>query len=208
MNCILQDKRKNKIAVCFTAFYLIMLILNTDLHLPFLQNFRYAINSLIIYLIPIITPALVLVFFFTFQKEYSFKKWLFPIAFGVKLISAFFTLYSNFASIGSAISVPKYFLIFLCSCFTFVAIVFVFIGTLSNFEHINLLKYGALSCAVLYFAISIIDFIAVGGFAYLLSVPSGIPAVNLMAFIRILACILFYIGIFILTTNRKNTNLV
>lgn len=198
MNSIFKEKR-NIIATAFIAFYTVMLILDIDFRLPFFQNIRYTVNALITYLLPLIPPILVLIFLFSLDKEYQLKKWLLPIAFGLKIIGAFISLCSSFASINYFISSPLYTIIFLCSCLTFIAIVFMFIGTLFDFKYINLLKYGALSCAVLFIAVLIIDFIAAGGFAYLKSVPAGVSAINFVALIRAFSGILFYIGIFIVS---------
>ena len=86
-----------------------------------------------------------------------------------------------------------------------VAITFMFAGTLFDFKYINLLKYGALGYVILSFVIYVAEFINVGGFAYIQNVPDGISPINFIALIRGLAQILFYIGIFILTVNKKNT---
>lgn len=205
MNSMFMNKRKNIIAIAFTALYTIMLILNIDFNLTFFQNIRYSINSLITNLMPLITPVLVLIFLLSLNKEYRLKKWLFPIAFGVKVIITLLTLYSSFASISLIISLPQYMLIFLCSCLMLVAITFMFVGTLFDFKYINLLKYGTLGYVILSFVIYVAEFINVGGFAYIQSVPDGISLINFIALIRGLAQILFYIGIFILTANKKNT---
>ncbi len=207
MNGIFKDKKRNLIAACFTALYTIKCILDVEFKVSYFQNFRYAISFLFVYLAPIITPALVLVFLLTLKKEYRLKRWLLPIAFGVKAVSALISLCFSFSTIGLVVSMPKYTLILLCSCLIFFAFVFMFIGTF-NSKYINFLKYGALSCAVLYFVTLIIDFINVGGFEYLQSVPNGYSAINFSALISSLAIILFYIGIFILATNKKNTELV
>lgn len=182
-----------------------MLALDIDFRLPFFLNLRYTINSLAIYLMPLITPVLVLIFMFSKSKEYKGKKWLFPIAFGVKIINDLLLIHSNFYMIGLIVSVPKLLLTFLCSCLMFAAVVFIFIGTLFDFKYSNLLKYGALSCALLTFATLIVEFNAVGGFKYLQSISFGAPATYLIEWIRTLTCVLFYIGIFVSTSNKKNT---
>ena len=200
---IFKDKGKNIIAIIFTTFYSIMLILNIDIQLPFIENFRYIINFLVIDILPLITPVLVLVFLLFLNKEYKLKKWLFPIAFGVKVIHTFLTLCGSFSTMGLIYLTPEHILILLCSCLNFVALVFMFAGTLYEFKHINFIKYGALGCAALNLAILIIDFIAVGGFRYLQGVSSGYTAVNLIPLITSLACSLFYMGIFVLFTDKK-----
>ncbi len=211
MNNILNNKRKNILTICFTAFYIMMLILNIDIHLPFIQSPRYAINSLIIYLTPIITPALVLVFLFTYQKEYPFKKWLLPIAFLVTLISQFLTLYPSFYRYDLIVSAPRYAIGVLCSCLMFIAKIFTFIGTLFNFKYLKFLKYGALGCALITFVsiiIEVINNIENFYFVHLLNNSYGIDSVlfdyfNLTLFIKMISSILFYIGIYILTNTKE-----
>lgn len=208
MNDIFNEKRKNIIAITFTAFYTVMLILNIDFHLPFFQNMRYAINSLIIYLVPLITPILALTFMFFKNKEYKFKIWLLPVAFGVSVLVSFVSLFSSFSVIGLLISNIKYIIMLSCLCLMFVSSLFMFAGTLFSFKRINFLKYGALGYAVLYLISCIVDFIAVGGFVYLQSVPDGYSAINIFALVLSFSKILFYIGIFILPTNKRNKDLV
>jgi len=208
MKSIFKDKLEKSIAIIFSVFYIIMLILNIDVRLPFVHNFRYIVNSLVIDIMPLTTPVFVLVFLLCLNKEYNFKKWLLPVAFGVKVLIAFLTLCGSFSTIRAIFLTPEYILVLLCSCLIFVAIVFMFIGTLSNFRHINFIKYGALSCAVLNLVTLIIDFISVGGFKYLQSVPVGVPVVKLSLLITSLASTLFYAGIFILFNSKKCSDLV
>lgn len=193
---------KNIIAIAFTVLHIIILVLNIDIKLPYFQNFRYAINSLVTDLIPLIIPVLVLTFLFTLNKEYKLKKWLLPIAFGIKIIISFFTLCSNFTIIDLGVSESTYAVMLTYSGLIFIASVFMFIGTLLDFKYINFLKYGALSCAILNLAAFIFDFIAVGGFEYFKRVPAGTPALNLLVLTEILTRIFFYIGISVLTINK------
>ena len=80
-----MEKRMNNnfkqkiIAITITVLHIIILVLNIDIKLPFFHNFRYAMNSLVTDLIPLITPVLVLTFLFTLNKEYKLKKWLLPL---------------------------------------------------------------------------------------------------------------------------------
>lgn len=193
------------IAITFTVLHIIILVLNIDIKLPFFHNFRYAMNSLVTDLIPLITPVLVLTFLFTLNKEYKLKKWLLPIAFGIKVITAFLYLCSNFTIIDLGISNSHYVVMLLYSGLECIVCTFMFIGTLFNFKHITFLKYGALSCAILNLAAFIFDFIFVGGFEYFERVPAGVPALNLLVLIEILTRVIFYIGIFIFTINKNNT---
>ena len=210
MGCVFKDKKEKILAIIFSLFYILMLILNIDtIRLPFLQNFRYAINSLVIDFAPLIAPALILIFIFTYEKEYKFKTWLLPIGFGVNLVLSVIALIFGNTSVMLLICVfgVKYILALICSVLMIAAIVLMFIGTLFNFRYIDLFRYGALSYAILCLCLLVIDFINVGGFAYIQSVPVEYPAINIFALVRHIAQVHFYIGVFILTL-KKNKDLV
>ena len=187
-----------------------MLTLEIDFRVSLFQNLRYTINSLYVYLTPMILPVFILVLIFTSKKDYKLKTWLLPISLGVNLISSVFTLISNIPNMKLIISLYglKQLPIYLCSFLMFVAIALMFLGTLFNLKYINLLKYGALGYAILCLCSTIIEFISVGGFAYIQSVPAEYSAINIVALVRLISCALFYVGVFILTTNKRNTNLV
>ena len=212
MDYIFSNKKKNIVAICFSVFYIVMLILKIDFRVSLFQNLRYAVNSLFVYLIPMITPIFILIFIFTYKKDYKFKTWLLPIAFGVNLILFVLIQISNIPNMQvlnylyGLKQLPTYLCLFLMC----VAIALMFLGTLSNLKHINLLKYGALGYAILCLCSTIIDFINMGGFAYIQLVLNGYYAVSIavVALIREVSCVLFYVGIFILTTNKKTTDLV
>ncbi len=200
---------KNIIAIAFTVLHIIILVLNIDIiKLSFFQNFQFAIKSLVIELIPLIIPVLVLAFLFTSNKEYKFKKWLFPIAFGIQIINVIRSLFSYIIVFILGIAESTYPVMFLFSGLIFIASTFMFIGTLFNFKHITFLKYGALSCAILNLAALIFDFITVGGFEYFKRVPIGVPALNLLVFIEILTRVCFYIGVFIFTINKNKIDFI
>ena len=207
MGCVFKDKKEKILAIIFSLFYILMLILNIDtLHLPFLQNFKYAINSLFIDFTPLIAPALILILIFTYEKEYKVKTWLLPTAFGINLGLGIITFISSHSSVMMLICVfgVKYVITLVCSFLMLVAILLMFLGTLFNLRYIELFRYGALSYAVLCLCLLVIDFINVGGFAYVQSVPDGYTAINIVAFVRLIAQALFYIGIFILTLQKKD----
>ena len=209
MDYVFRNKKKNIVAICFSVFYIVMLILKIDFRVSLFQNLRYAVNSLFVYLTPMITPIFILIFIFTYKKDYKFKTWLLPIAFGVNLILFVLIQISNIPNMQvlnylyGLKQLPTYLCLFLMC----VAIALMFLGTLSNLKHINLLKYGALGYAILCLCSTIIDFINMGGFPYI-CVLAEYSARNIVALVREVSCVLFYVGIFILTTNKKITNLV
>ena len=212
MNNILNNKRKNIIAICFTTFYLIMLILDSHIDFDYFINVRFVINSILIgEILPLITPVFVLIFLFSANKEYKLKKWLLPIAFLVTLISQFFALYHVIYNYKLIVIAPRYAISVLWSCLMLIADIFMFIGTLFNFKYLKLLKYGALACALIKFIsiiIEVINNIENFYFVDLINNSYGIGSVlfdyfNLTLFIKMISFILFYIGIFILTNTKE-----
>ena len=193
--------------ICFSIFYIITLILKLDFSTPG-YNLRYIINYLIINLPLLITPILILTLILTHKKDYKFKPFLFPVAFGVSFVLSLITQIFNISNMKSVISLSgfNYAPIYLCSFLICLANGLMFLGTLFSFKHIKLLKYGALGCAILYLCSSIAEFIAVGGFEYIQSVPEEYPAINILAFLLLISHMLFYIGIFVLIPNQKKTD--
>lgn len=210
MDCVFSNKKKNILAICFSVLYIVTLILKIDFRVSLFQNLRYTINSLFVYLTPMIVPAFILTLIFTYEKDYKFKTWLLPIAFCVNLILSVLTQISNIPSMQLIVNLYglKYIPSFLCSFSMCVAIVLMFLGTLFNLRYIKLLKYGALAYAILCLCSTIIEFLNVGGIAYIQSVPAEYSAINIVALGQLVSCALFYVGIFILTTNKENKDLV
>lgn len=181
-NSLLQNEKKRILAICFTSFYMLTLVINSDfVELIFFQNFEHAL--------PVISAALTLLFLFSKNKDYRLKKWLLPITFGIIFIENFGLTLFNLLS--SRIIITNMVLFIAIKLLTCTAIVLMFIGTLRNFKYINLLKYGALAYAV----ISFVNFIDVIISVIRLSIPS---------FMQIFGLTLYYLGIFILATNKKS----
>lgn len=205
MNSLLQSKKKNLIILSFTVLHIIMLILKIDLwQFPFIQNFRYAVNSFFIYVVPLISAVLVLVFFSSANKEYLLKKWLLPVAFGANFISNLILADASFSVIGLTDSDPLYIATLLCGALILAAMASMLVGSLFDFKYICFLKYGALGYVIISFIVMVIEFIQVGGFTYLQSVPSGFSPINIPVLIRFLVRMLYYIGIFMFATSKKH----
>lgn len=206
MNNLFANKRKNTLAICFTSIYTLCLILTINFNKSlFLLNFRHALNSLILALIPLVTTVLVLVFLLTLKKEYRFKKWLFPIAFGMKFISNLISLILGIGSLRYLLTNPLQITMYSISVLMAVAFGLMFVGTLFNFKYVKLLKIGAIAFVVLSLIFNVIEFISIGGFAYFQNVPQTVTPINFMVLIKLIAQSLFYIGIFMLTLKNKNT---
>ena len=197
MEHLFRNRKKNALAACFSLFYLVMLIWKIDLVGSPFQSLRYTFHMLCIYILPLVTPLLTFACLLVPHKNPLLKKRLLTVALGVAVATSLPTLLSMLPNVGLLVAQPKTCLLLLSSFFLFAATIFMFIGTLVPAKHIRLLKYGALSYAILNFIRIILDFIAAGGFAYLKA--AGAQAV----LVQSLCCTLFYLGIFILTTNKR-----
>lgn len=184
MEYLFQNKKKNILAICFSLIHLLMLIING----PFWGVTRLAV------------PIALLVLLFTVNKEYRIKKWILPVAFGIALVGSIRTLIANIGNMRIIGYNSLYFIVFMCSILITVAGAFMFVGVLLGFK--NPLKYGALAAIVLTLVSFVVDFFAAGGFKYIQSVPDGISVVNFSALALRFTQVIFYVGIFILATNK------
>ena len=183
-NPLLQNKKKKIIAICFTCLYLLTLVIRSDF-LKFLafQDFLYGLS--------VISAALILIFLFSKNNGTRLEKCLLPIALGATFFSYFISIISSITSISYFVSEPLYIIRFLCSCLMCVAVALMFVGTLSDFKHIKLLKFASLRCAVLKSISTITAFIQ-------------LPLESLSISIPFVSEILLFIGIFILATNKAD----
>lgn len=199
----LHNKKKRVVAVCFSVFNIIMLLSHFGpLLVVLFQNFEHTANHLFVYLMPLIPPILALVFFLTYKKEYRLKRWLLPLAFGIAALRSCMSLSPIFSILTLLIYRPQYILLFACPFLMVVALILAVIGTLS-FKYVLLLKVGALGCAIVSLATVIVNFVLVGGFAYLQSVPTDISPINIDSLLLVLSDILFYMSFYILTAGGK-----
>ena len=206
MNHLFKNKKKNVIAICFTSIYTLVLLLTLNFKMSlFSLNFGYALTALFRALIPLITPALVLVFLLTLKKEYTFKKYLFPFAFGLKLTINIISLILGFSTLKYIFTNPISIAMYICSTLIIVTYGLMFTGSLFNFKYVKLLNFGAIAHVALSILFSVIEFISLGGMAYFQIVPQNASPINFMVLIKFIAQSLFYIGIFILTLKNKNT---
>ncbi len=206
MNSILNSRAKNITAIVFSALYAVMIVLNSNIKLVAFQNLRYAVNSVAMLLWSLSLPIFLIVFIALKYTETSFKKWILPIAFSLSLIKNAITLYSSFKSIILVAETEVHLLIWVelaLSCLLFAGRVLMFLGTLDNFKLIALFKYGTLAYILLTVVSLITGFIYVGGFTYFQNIPAEYRVLSITPFLLSLTNILFYIGLFLLTTNKK-----
>ena len=201
----MQNIKRNIIPIIFTAFYVILLALDITFDVSFFGNFQYAINSLFVYLLPLICPVLALVFFLCENKEFALKKWLLPVALGATVISSVFSLYSTFSLLCSNPFQIDLQIRFPMHILEVLAAIIAFVGTLFNLKYVSLLKYGALSIAVLNIVEKMLVISTVNFNSYVTHIIY--QSKYLFGEIRFLAFIIFYLGIFIYTFNYKCNNL-
>ena len=139
MNCL---SKKNIIALCLMGFYSFSLALDFAFNLTLFSDFRYAVDSLLTYLLPLIPP--ILIFLFMLPHSLKYKKWFVPTAFGIIALK---NIYSVLVSI---IGTPQHLLFenntVVIFVFTVVLMLFnilCFIGTLFGFKLAFLLKLGS-----------------------------------------------------------------
>ena len=183
INFLLQNKKKNIIAICTTGLYIISCLMNS------MTWEIFNIKSFLIYTLPLISTVVFLVLLFSKNKEYFFKKWLLTFSFSGELISTLFSVLFSLGTMDMNLKyIPNYPIKLSFSCLMTILLAIMFIASLFNFKYINLLKYGALGCAIL----SVISIL--------------IGQINVTRLIGKLIQAAYFIGIFILTTNKRETD--
>lgn len=188
----LQNKKRRIIAICFSGLYLTSLVFSSEFFsmLTF-QNSRYVLS-----LIPIIA---IFIFLILANKSYPLKNLLLPIAFGVKLTGNLYTicsaLFSSYVRFAGTLSL-------IISCVLSLILGAMFVGTILKEKGLFLLKYGALSCAL----ITTVNYIRT-----LISWSAefeGTLDLNFFwlhrdMFLQPILIVTFYIGLFILFQTKK-----
>lgn len=186
-NRLLQNKSAKIIALSFTFIYAFSLVFSRELlEMLILQN--------LLHFLPVATAILSIVFFFAPNKNFWWKKWVLPTAFLLNLIYNFvyFILsYGDISLISLGLTDSIFVIRFVCTMLCLATFAFMFAGTLFDFKYIGLLRYGALANTV-FTLISL---------ATVVFTPSHLPFSSLL---KIFGKMLFYIGFFVLTTNKKS----
>lgn len=189
------------------GFFLIVAYCIFNILSVFITTIKFSnITNTFVSLIPIF---LILCYLFFEDKTFKFKKYMFPLAFGIIVYK---NLYSVVVSI---VGTPKnlcfekeIIILFAISLFLLLFNILCFIGTLFNFRFLIFLRAGCIGYTSTILIMQIYEFIALGGMDYINSIPKDMLPINIISFVKYLSIILFYLGIFILTTNKKNTDLV
>ena len=162
-------------------------------------------------LLSLSSTVIILCYLLLENKDFKFKKYMFPVAFG---IIAFRSLYgvityfdglSRFTILEIELEVEIIFaIIIVAALFNILC----FCGTLFNFKLSILLKIGCIGYILTTVASQIYEFYLVGGMEYINSVPSYYWSASILALIKLISLLLFYVGIFIYSTNKKHSDLV
>ncbi len=206
---IIREDIRIIIPTVLIAFYFIMTLIP---HLNFVpistHNWRYTFWSVVVPLLTLITPGFALAFFITYKKEYAFKKWLLPIAFGsvffASVLSTLSSLFFLLLDFGAYSLRPSDILGLIYTIVGIAARGAVCIGVLSNLKHITLLRIGSLVLSILLF-VSVVIKLSIGGYNDLIAELDGIIKIDYLNLFTDIAATLFHVGIFIFST-KKMTN--
>ncbi len=179
---LLQSKVKNMIAVCTTVPYICIFLT----HGSALQIFE--LDYLMLYTLPCVSAMLVLAFVLSKNKKYLFKDRMLTFALAGELISGVYSVIIS-ASVYLYISIAL--------------VAVMFFGTLFGYRLVKLLKYGALSYALLRLGWLMLEFTDKEGILYYHAELTEVLTVNTDAVIQFLIVILYFAGIFLLTTNKR-----
>lgn len=180
------SKNTRRVSLCFVLIYALNLVFSAE----FFSTLLLQTPSLS-FVLQLVPPALILAFLFSCNKSHFSKAWLLSLAFGTDTVYYIVSLISVIGSASLYASVYSQFvytIMILRSALSIIAAALMFIGTLFDFKHIKLLKCGTLGVILT----SLINLVIV------ITRLQGVPVL-----IRILTTLLFYIGIFILSTDKK-----
>ncbi len=211
MNTLFQNKTKNIVAVSFAALITVVSVLDFDFsmfaHAAAEGGWRYMLNALLVSLIGWVAPVSVIVYFFTMNKDYRLKRWLLPISFGVSLlkhllllIESLSTIMPHFDSFSDSVYNVS---LLLATCAAFVANALIFVGFLLNDNPIWV-RVGSLLYVVAMVVLYVVEF-AGRGFAYYQAYWDMMSASFIQSLVSFVSSVLFYIGLFILSTNKPKT---
>lgn len=200
----MTKSKRDIIAIVLTAFYIVMLLFDQNV---WLSCYKGEIFSLRAYLEPLIAPLLCLGFFIFQNKSFPLKNWLLPLAFVVQLAGALRSAMHQEIMIYDTVYDAWLTADLVCWIVTAVALACMVAGSLLGRRDIGLVRYGALSCAVLYLAASVIYLIENETFRLIplwISFPRyRDPWYSYMTWLDRLAVILFYLGIFLWATQKR-----
>ena len=198
---LLQSNKKNIIAIFTTCLYIISLARE-----PMAWQFE-SIRYILTYTLPLFSAFLFLIFLFSKNATDPLKSLLLPFSLAGELATGLFSICLSLSSLDMQLKyIPMYPVIFTFSCLKVLTVAVMFAGTLFDLRHIKLLKYGAAGHALLSAALLVFNLINVGGIAYHQIDSGGTLAINTEFVMNSICEVLYFVGFFIITTNRKTSS--
>lgn len=186
---LFRNKTKHVVAICFVSLYVVNL-LTDSMVLQF-----YELSYFIYFTLPAISAVFVLVFLLTKNKSYILKDYMLLIALALEAVTRLFSICVSLPDLGRMVKHdPLYPVSFVLSFLITVSVILMLVGTLFDFKHIKLLKFGSLACVVLCGARLVLELVE-------LFFANRFIIDYLLAF---LTRTLYFAGIYILTTNEKS----
>lgn len=197
---IFKNKIKNILVTVFSA-----LILCISLN----ELYEYIVygtpNSVLLKFIDTIPYILIFLYMITLKREYKIKQFLFPIAFATLTLTAVFSIINCFDEYTFS-SLNGLFRLFINLIIKFVLIAgysLSFVGSLSNFKRIILLRIGLLICIITIIIQGVsynylVEWIGNTFYSYIYYIDEVCKAISLL---------LFYISVFVLSLTKKSENI-
>ncbi len=191
------ENKKSWLAVLFVGLCILGMII------PYVSNhfIGFSIEDTLLNIAALVS----MVVYFFLPDDNKIKPWLFPIGFAIlsvfQLLSAVVTVYHTFSLL---LVIPRLLVTVLLTLVYFAGDLLCFAGSLCNFKRIQFMKIGALLCVAVLVLMYVLEFISVGGFEYFNRVPDDIIVFIIISFSRYITVILFYVGMFLLSTNKKS----
>ncbi len=195
---LLQSTIKNIIAICFTIFYMISLAKGS------LVWQMYRISDFLMFTLPLFSAFVILLFLISKRFNFELKKWLLPLALACELINRIILNFYGLLTIKMQIKYnAMYPVTFIFSCIATILIAVMLIGTLFDYKYIKLFRYGTLAYIIL--SVGLFIFNLINGNFYHQIDANGTLAINPVRVTESLLQMLYFVGIFLLSTNKRNT---
>lgn len=192
---------KNKVKNIFlTVFAALLICIN------FKELYQYIIfglsDGIVLKFINLIPYLLIFIYMLTLERDYKFKQFLFPTAFAIFALTAVFSVTKCFDgyTLLSGNGLVRFFVDLIIKFALIAGYSFCFVGTLSNFKRITLLRIGLPIC--------IITIIIQGSSYFYLNGWIGDTFFSTGSYLtegfKASILLLFYISIFILALTKKS----
>lgn len=192
---------KNKVKNVFLSIFAAILIY-INLNELYQHVIFGAWSGVVLKFISLIPYLFVFIYMLTLKRDYKFKQFLFPIAFAIWCVTAIFSIKNCFDvyAFSSLNGLARLFVNLIIKFVLIAGYTSCFVGTLSNFKRINLLRIGLPICIIIIFIQGVtynhlVNWIGNTFFSTLVYLNESFRASILL---------LFYISIFVLTLTQKS----